>query len=120
MSIAGAGAIAAILYARFVYVTKKTLPEEDVALHGLPRLVSNKFYVDELYEKFITRPVFKLSEWWGQFVDKSIIDRAVNGIAKSLEVSGKTLRLFQNGHTGFYVFAMVIGMVLFFIIRLLI
>jgi hypothetical protein len=21
-------------------------------------------YVDELYEKFITGPVFKLSEWW--------------------------------------------------------
>jgi len=120
MSIAGAGAIVAILYARYIYVTRKTLPEEDAALHGFPKLVSNKFYVDELYEKFITRPVFKLSEWWGHFVDKLVIDRAVNGVAKSLEVSGKTLRLFQNGHTGFYVFAMVIGMVVFFIIRLLI
>jgi NADH-quinone oxidoreductase subunit L len=120
MSIAGAGAIAAILVARYIYVTKKTLPEEDAALQGLPKLVSNKFYVDELYEKAITRPAFKLSDWWGHFVDKSIIDRAVNGLAKSLEVSGKTLRLFQNGHTGFYVFAMVIGMVVFFIIRLLI
>ena len=120
MSIAGAGAIASILYARHVYVSRKTMPEEDAALQGLPKLVSNKFYVDELYEKFITRPVFKLSEWWGQFVDKLVIDRAVNALARSLEVSGKTLRLFQNGHTGFYVFAMVIGMVVFFIIRLLI
>lgn len=120
MSIAGAGAIAAILYARHVYVTKKTLPEEESMLTGLPKLVSNKFYVDEVYDKLITRPVFKLSDWWGQFVDKLVIDRGVNGVAKSLEVGGKTLRLFQNGHTGFYVFAMVIGMVVFFIIRLLI
>lgn len=120
MSIAGAGAIAVILYARYVYVTKKTIPEEDAAVHGLPKLVSNKFYVDEQYEKIFTRPTFKLSDWWGQFVDKSVIDRAVNGLAKSLEMGGKTLRLFQNGHTGFYVFAMVIGMVVFFIIRLLI
>ena len=120
MSIAGAGAIAAILYARYVYITKKTLPEEESVLTGLPKLVSNKFYVDELYDKLITKPVFKLSEWWGQFVDKLVIDRGVNGVAKSLELGGKTLRLFQNGHTGFYVFAMVLGMVVFFIIRLLI
>ncbi len=120
MSLAGIGAILVILYARYMYVTKKTLPEEDAALQGFPKLVSNKFYVDEWYDRLVTRPVFKLSAWWGQFVDKLVIDRAVNGLAKSLEVSGKTLRLFQNGHTGFYVFAMVIGMVVFFIIRLLI
>jgi len=120
MSIAGAGAIAAILYARHMYVTKKILPEDERVLTGLPKLVSNKFYVDELYDKLITKPIFKLSEWWGQFVDKLVIDRGVNGVAKSLEVGGKTLRLFQNGHTGFYVFAMVIGMVVIFIIRLLI
>jgi NADH-quinone oxidoreductase subunit L len=109
-----------ILYARMCMSPGKQCQEEDVALQGLPKLVSNKFYVDELYEKFITRPVFKLSDWWGQFVDKLVIDRAVNALARSLEISGKTLRLFQNGHTGFYVFAMVIGMVVFFIIRLLI
>ncbi|HEX5113043.1 MAG TPA: NADH-quinone oxidoreductase subunit L [Saprospiraceae bacterium] len=120
MSIAGLGAIIMILYARYVYITKKAMPEEESALTGLPKLVSNKFYVDELYDKLITKPVFKLSEWWGQFVDKLVIDRGVNGVAKSLEVGGKTLRLFQNGHTGFYVFAMVLGMVVFFIIRLLI
>ena len=120
MSFAGLGAIIMILYARYVYITKKAMPEEESALTGLPKLVSNKFYVDELYDKLITKPVFKLSEWWGQFVDKLVIDRGVNGVAKSLEVGGKTLRLFQNGHTGFYVFAMVLGMVVFFIIRLLI
>jgi NADH-quinone oxidoreductase subunit L len=120
MSFAGIGAIIVILFARNMYISRKTLPEEDVALHGLPKLVSNKFYVDEEYDMLITRPTFKLSEWWGQFVDKSLIDRAVNGLARVLEMSGKTLRLFQNGHTGFYVFAMVIGMVVFFIIRLLI
>jgi len=120
MSIAGIGAILVILYARYVYITKKTMPEEDAEVYGLSKLVSNKFYVDEAYDKTITRPAFKLSDWLGQFFDKSVLDRSVNGIAKSLEVSGKTLRLFQNGHTGFYVFAMVIGMVIFFIIRLLI
>lgn len=120
MSIAGAGAIIMILLARSIYVSKKTLPESDEALTGFSKLIYHKFYVDEIYDRLITQPVFKLSEWWGQLVDKQIIDRGVNSLAKSLEVAGKGIRLFQNGNTGFYVFAMVIGMVLFFIIRLLI
>jgi NADH-quinone oxidoreductase subunit L len=37
-----------------------------------------------------------------------------------VEVGGRTIRLFQNGNTGFYVFAMVAGMIVLFIIRLLI
>ena len=120
MSIAGLGAIAAILFAYQIYVKKKTIPEDEAALTGLPKLVSNKFYVDELYDKLITKPVFRLSEWWGHLVDKLVLDRGINTFAKSLEMGGRALRVFQNGHTGFYIFAMVIGMVVFFIIRLLI
>ncbi len=120
MSIAGIGAIGVILYARFRYITRRALPEEEAGLSGFTRLIYHKFYIDELYERLIVKPTFRLSDWWGQFVDKLIIDRVVNGLAKSMEVGGKTVRLFQTGNTGFYVFAMVIGMVVLFIIRLLI
>ncbi|MFZ1678477.1 MAG: hypothetical protein WAT91_14450, partial [Saprospiraceae bacterium] len=87
---------------------------------GFEKLVYNKFYVDEFYEKFISQPVFRLSTFAGDWIDKMIIDRVVNGSGWLVEVSGKTLRLLQTGNTGFYVFAMVIGMVVLFIIRLLI
>jgi NADH-quinone oxidoreductase subunit L len=120
MSIAGLGAIAAILFARNKYVTRKAMPEEETQLDGVGKLVYNKFYVDELYDRLIVKPTFKLSEWWGQFVDKQILDRIVNTTARSVEVGGRTIRLFQNGNTGFYVFAMVAGMIVLFIIRLLI
>ncbi len=120
MSIAGAGAILMILFARHQYVTKKQLPPSDVSLTGFEKLVANKFYVDELYERFISQPVFKLSDAFGGFVDKQIVDRLVNGVGTLVDMSGKTLRLFQTGSTGFYVFAMVLGMIVLFIIRLLI
>lgn len=120
MTIAGVGAIAAILFARHMYVTRKQLPTEEAAMSGFEKLIFNKFYVDELYDNIITKPVFKLSEVFGQFVDKQIIDRVVNGAGYLTDLSGRTLRLFQTGNTGFYVFAMVIGMIVLFIIRLLI
>ncbi len=120
MSLAGFVAIAAILYARHRYITLQQLPSEETSLTGFEKLIYNKFYVDEFYEKFISQPIFRLSEFFGDWVDKLIIDRMVNRSAWLVGISGKTLRLFQTGNTGFYVFAMVIGMVVLFIIRLLI
>ncbi|MGB3078163.1 MAG: NADH-quinone oxidoreductase subunit L [Saprospiraceae bacterium] len=120
MSLAGFGAILVILFARNRYITLHQLPPEEVSLKGFEKLVYNKFYVDEFYEKFISQPVFRLSTFAGDWIDKMIIDRVVNGSGWLVDFSGRTLRLLQNGNTGFYVFAMVIGMVVLFIIRLLI
>jgi NADH-quinone oxidoreductase subunit L len=96
------------------------MPEDDASITGLPKLIYNKFYVDEMYNNMIVVPLFKMSEWFGNFFDKQVVDRAVNGTASMMDTGGKTLRQLQTGNTGFYVFAMVIGMVVLFIIRLLI
>jgi NADH-quinone oxidoreductase subunit L len=120
LSFAGIGAILVIVYAARKYITLRAMPEEDATITGLPKLIYNKFYVDEIYKSMIVVPLFKMSEWIGSFIDKQIIDRAVNGIAGAMDSGGKTLRLLQSGNTGAYVFAMVIGMVVLFIIRLLI
>lgn len=120
MSLAGFGAILVILFARNRYITLHQLPPDEASLKGFERLVYNKFYVDEFYEKFISQPVFRLSTFAGNWIDKAVIDRVVNGSGWLVDFGGKTLRLLQTGNTGFYVFAMVIGMVVLFIIRLLI
>ncbi len=120
LSFAGIAAILVILYAARKYVTLKAMPEADASINGLPKLIYNKFYVDEIYNSVIVVPLFKMSEWFGNFFDKQVVDRAVNGTASMMDTGGKTLRQLQTGNTGFYVFAMVIGMVVLFIIRLLI
>ncbi len=120
MAVAGGGAIAAILFARHKYSTLKQLPPDETALTGFEKLIYHKFYVDELYEKIISKPLLKISSWFGGFVDKQILDRLVTGSANIVDTGGKTLRLMQSGNTGFYVFAMVLGMIVLFIIRLLI
>lgn len=120
MSVAGAGAIIAILAAGRRYISRNHIPGDESALSGFEKVVYNKFYIDELYDRLFTKPLFRLSQWFGSFIDRQIVDRIVNNTADMVDMSGRTLRLFQSGNTGFYVFAMVVGMIVLFIIRLLI
>jgi len=113
-------AIVSILYARFKYIIKKEQPSEDVTLSGFDKVVYNKFYVDELYDSIIVKPLKVLSDLFLVLVDKLIIDLFVNAIAWIVGLFGRTLRLVQSGNTGFYVFAMVFGIIVLFVIRLLI
>ena len=120
MTIAGIGAIAIILLARYKYVTRKHIPAAEGTLTGFGKLVYHKFYVDEIYERLITRPVLRLSTWLSSVIDRNIVDGVVNLTTDIVGISGRTLRFIQSGNTGSYVFAMVLGVILLFIIRLLI
>lgn len=120
MGIALAGAIAMILVARNKYINQKQEPVADAELTGLNKVISNKFYVDEIYNTVFVKPITVLSDLFLVLVDKLIVDLAVNATAWVVATTGKTLRLVQNGNTGFYVFAMVIGMMVLFVIRLFI
>jgi NADH-quinone oxidoreductase subunit L len=114
-------AIAAIFYARNQYITKGYLPADDEqALPALQKAVVNKFYVDEIYDKIFVKPIQVLSDLFLVLVDKLIIDLLVNATAWFVGLTGRTLRLLQTGNTGFYIFAMVSGMIILLVIRLFI
>ncbi len=113
-------AIASILYARYKYISNKEQPAEDASLTGINKMVYNKFYVDEIYETCIVKPLKVLSDLFLVLIDKLVIDLVVNATAWVVGLSGRTLRLVQNGNTGFYVFAMVFGIIVLFVIRLFI
>jgi NADH-quinone oxidoreductase subunit L len=120
MSFAGLAAIATILYARRKYVQQKNMPLDESSLTGFAKLIYNKFYVDELYENLIAAPLFRISEWFADRLDRKLIDRMVTDTASFTQTCGRALRLIQTGNTGIYVFAMVMGIVLLFLIRMLI
>ncbi len=114
-------AIVSILYARNKYVSKAERPADDEkTLSPLQRAVVNKFYVDELYDMVFVKPIKVLSDLFLVLVDKLFIDLAVNATAWIVGFTGRTVRLVQNGNTGFYIFAMVTGMIILFVIRLFI
>lgn len=110
-------AIVSILFARYKYVTQQTLPAEDADINGVGKIVYNKFYVDEFYNSVFVKPLRYISDVVLMFIDKFIIDFAVNALAWIVDLIGKVLRVVQTGNTGFYVFAMVVGMLILFLIR---
>ncbi len=119
MIFAVVAALSMIIWARIKYVKNKELPAADESLTGLNKIISNKFYVDEFYHSVIVKPITVLSDLFLVLIDKLIIDLAVNATAWVVSATGKTLRLLQNGNTGFYVFAMVIGMIVLLLIRVI-
>ncbi|MGF7082396.1 NADH-quinone oxidoreductase subunit L [Mucilaginibacter sp. UYCu711] len=106
------GALIAMAYAYIKYVKGAHVPVEDTQERGLlANLSYNKFYIDEIYDFLIRKPLDALSVFFYNVVDKLGIDGLVNGIGKSAVESGKGLRLLQTGNVGFYIFMMVAGIV---------
>ena len=73
------------------------------------RVIYNKYYVDELYDAVIRKPLDWISDTAYRFVELPVVDGFVNGIGSGVKWIGSGARLLQNGNVGFYIFAMVIG-----------
>jgi NADH-quinone oxidoreductase subunit L len=80
-------------------------------------LSQNKFYFDEIYTKLIVDPLNSLSKVLYKFVEVSGIDKIVNGFSPAMQGIGNMVRTIQTGETGFYIFAMVMGIIAIFILN---
>lgn len=116
MAISGIAAIIMAVWAYRKYVTNAVVPEADMMPKGfLEKLSYHKFYVDEVYDVLVVKPLDALAVFLHRIVDKKGIDGIVNGIANGFNQSGKGIRLLQGGNVGLYIFLMVIGMIAIFI-----
>nr|WP_294941016.1 NADH-quinone oxidoreductase subunit L [uncultured Mucilaginibacter sp.] len=105
-------ALVAMIYAYVKYVKGGSLPVSDEEERpALANLSYHKFYVDELYDTIIRKPLDFLSEFLYNIIEKLGIDGLVNGLGKGTIESSKGLRLLQTGNVGFYIFMMVVGIV---------
>ncbi|MDP1802095.1 MAG: proton-conducting transporter membrane subunit, partial [Bacteroidota bacterium] len=121
MGIAVLAAIATIYFAYIVYMQKRTLPlKENDKMPGFQKLVYNKYYIDEIYNAVITKPLDVLSVAFHKFFDIQIIDGIVNGVGSAVKGIGSGVRLLQTGNIGFYVISMVIGIVFIVLVTFLI
>ena len=91
-------------------VPARNAPEE----RGFARILRNKWYVDEIYDALIVRPLVWLSRevLWKQ-IDQRVIDGAgVNGAARGARALGWANRWLQSGQVGTYVAVFVVGVLL--------
>lgn len=85
---------------------------------GFGKTLQNKWYVDELYDSIIVKPLRSLSAFFNNIIEKKGIDGIVNGVGKAVNYGSRQLRLIQSGQVGLYVLLMVIGILALFIIQL--
>jgi len=86
------------------YLTKKEIAKIlENKFKTLHKIISNKFYVDEIYQYIIINPLFKLSNLIFKIIDRFIIDDSmVNGISKSFYSTGEITTKIENSNIRVY------------------
>ncbi len=127
------------------YTRRQDIPKKIAGL--APRfyqLVSNKFYVDEIYQRFIVRPVMvfkdqlarfdllvidgavnlsalytKLAAFASGWFDRTFVDGAVNRVADGTFLGSSGARRLQSGEIQSYLYYAVGGIVLIMLYRII-
>jgi NADH-quinone oxidoreductase subunit L len=86
---------------------------------GFGKVLANNWYVDELYNAIIVRPIDLLAQFL-EFFDKNIVDGIVNAVGSLVQYGSRQLRLLQSGQVGGYVLLMVLGILVLFLVELFI
>jgi NADH-quinone oxidoreductase subunit L len=139
-------AIVGILLARKFYVTSPEISERlAVQLAGPHRVLSNKYYVDELYDATVISGTFAagkglwavdrnvvdgvvngsgwltiISAWFSGLTDKTVVDGVVNLVGRICEESSFWFRKLQTGLVQNYAMWMLVGIFAFVSIYLFI
>jgi proton-translocating NADH-quinone oxidoreductase chain L len=112
----GAGILAAlggIAAAWWVYLAQPGLANRLARqMPGLYELSRNKFYIDELYDATIVRPLQGFAQFC-RIGDLNILDEIINLLGVLPAQGGKLFRPMQNGLVQFYALAMVLGLAVF-------
>ena len=85
---------------------------------GIGKFLANKWYVDELYDFIIVKPLKYFSLFLNNIIEKKGIDGLVNGTGRLVNYGSRQLRWLQSGMVGAYVLLMVFGILILFIIQL--
>jgi len=105
-----------VIFIAFRKFTKDEIVDEEPV--GISKILANKWYVDELYQAIIIRPIEGIASFFNKVLEAKVIDGVVNGVGKAVQFSSRQLRLVQSGQVGSYVLIMVTSIILFLIFQL--
>jgi NADH-quinone oxidoreductase subunit L len=105
------GVVGLVLGYRLTLARRTPIAHEAPQDTGIARVLNRKYYVDELYDAAVVRPLVRLSRtvlWKG--VDQGVIDgAAVNGSARLSRGLGWLGSRLQTGQVGVYVVLFLVG-----------
>jgi NADH-quinone oxidoreductase subunit L len=112
-------AVAGVGAAWWLYVKQPALPSE-IARHtaALYQASRQRFFVDEIYNALIVRPLAGFA-WFCRQFDHVLIDQLVDLVGRLPSYLGRLLTPLQNGLVQFYALLMILGLVGFLLSVLL-
>jgi len=102
---AGVGFFLAYLF----YGRSGKIPDASWAGGGLYRWLLNRYYVDELYDRVLVRPLTSGAGWCAQIFDLGFIDGVVNGLAHRIREASLFWRRLQSGNVQHYLLGFLAG-----------
>jgi NADH-quinone oxidoreductase subunit L len=105
-------ALIAIFYAWTRFSRSPELQEAT----GAGKAMANKWYVDELYDNVIARPLQAFAGFLNGIFERRVVDGLVNGVGRGIQYAGRQIRLVQSGQVGNYILLMVLSLVLMVIL----
>jgi len=109
---AGLSTVLAVIVIALTFraVKGRKVPEIDAPdPAGLAGILYNKWYIDELYDRIVVRPMLVLWRGCWQIVDVGLIDGTINAMAGGARLVGWFGSLFQTGRLATYLFFFVTG-----------
>lgn len=110
--------VAAALIGTLAAVTRFSRKPQLEEPAGFGKVLANKWYVDEIYDALIVKPLDALAKFFSGFIERSVIDGIVNGVGRLVQYGSRQIRLLQSGQVGGYVLLMVIGILVLFLVEL--
>ncbi|MEM7417364.1 MAG: NADH-quinone oxidoreductase subunit L [Gemmatimonadota bacterium] len=83
--------------------------DDTTELTGISKILYNKYYVDEFYDRVIVQPIIRISRFCWKVIDALIIDGVVNAVGWVAKLAGWIVSMFQTGAVNTYAFILTVG-----------
>jgi NADH-quinone oxidoreductase subunit L len=83
--------------------------DDTTELTGFSRVLANKYYVDEFYDRVVVQPILRFSRFCWKVIDALIIDGVVNAVGWVAKAFGWGISMFQTGTVNTYAFILTVG-----------
>ena len=111
------GAIATGLAVTMVVLSARAVSRQEIlpAVQSSPpaagwrKILYDKWYVDELYDRIVVRPLIAASRFAWRWIDQGLIDGTVNAVGSVVRATGWIGSLFQTGQVSTYATVLTLG-----------
>jgi len=83
--------------------------QEPAYTDAVGKTLFNKWYIDELYDAIVVRPVVSLSRGFANLFDRGVIDGVVDGAGRAAQGVGLMFGRIQTGLLNTYAFVIIVG-----------